>query len=167
MTDSENPETVPETSAEPNAAKRCYYKGCGKDIENSPFPLCDDCRAIENRDILTMVQDLDTPIQFVTHGVNKLITQMTGPEAIARIKRIEEVYFAFQKVMHQYGVSENTKRIQRTLREQIDEAHTLVKNIDARRTEIKKKDKKKKSVANLLGVDERTAEKWMNEDIDL
>lgn len=179
------------TTADP--IKICHYKGCGKTI-SSPFNLCEDCRAIENRNIWTLLTDPETPPQFRQAGINKLLTQMTGPEAIARTTMMEETYLAFKKVMHQFGISENTKRVQRTLGEEVTEAHIRQVNVESEHKRAKKKGKRKESLAGLLlkgspevrrrwlathpdklepteadlnKFAEQMADEWMNEDLGL
>lgn len=162
-----------------NEMKPCATKGCPNEIlSDSKFPMCEPCRVTGMRNKIAFALDPNAPQSLTSrrenlHGNEGLLTLMRQDEMISFVTNAEYVYLEFQKVIKRYGIGNEKKKAFKSLAEQVEEtrfaadndpnskkANRLRKAVDRRKSANQK-------AAKALNVDEATAEKWMNEDIDL
>lgn len=147
-----------------DGTKACRYPQCPNRIAVGPdaFDYCETCRVLVARNAITLLLDPCAPrvIERSASVEHAMLTNMTGEEIVAYVKRLEDHYLAVQKVAHLYKLS--TRKPVKTLDDAIAEARTLgstpktrkEREKDARSAEEKKKAKlasRKDKLKALLG----------------
>lgn len=150
-------------------------KKCNRPQPDLIAQLCNDCRILSNADAIRLIVDPESPNTSVWREpiIQRLITQMTGDEFVAWRTRQESIYLDICRLQQLYGIVSSKKRIAKSLEDSIREAEDgdshdrQLRNAEPLRKAAEKRIKRKKSLAQLLGTDDKTAESWMNEDLDL
>ena len=152
-------------------------RSCSRPIDQTAIAnMCNDCRILSNADAMRLCIDPESPNNTVWREpiVQRLIAQMTGEEFIAWRTQIEGIYLDLCRVQQQHGITSSKRRVAKSLEDSIREAEDAgdpiqrqLRNIDPLHKAVDKRAKRKKSLGDLLGVDSKTAEEWMNEDLGL
>ena len=133
-----------------NTTKLCIYRNCTNEVAAiSEFQFCESCRILQQRDLMAMVLDPESPFNRVAMQKNcdQLFTVMTKDEVLHRMSQIEFVYLAFSTQRLRFQIEDKGKRVKQTLAEQVTAARGNQTEIDNARNILTPKQKAVKKAA--------------------